>query len=147
MELLKEFIHNVGMTESLTESIEAGYEAIFEGYADVRETKQFNAFSQAKQKAASLSPAMAVILRSEGQLNKLYSEMGDDEPELDMFRTSMVDIDGNGYEPDPTGDIIEDSLGLTAGDMSNRNARTTMAQTRNQSRQKAKQRSLDLTGF
>ena len=146
MEILKEFIGKVGMTKSLTESIEAGFEAIFEGYADVRDTKQYNAFSQAKQKAASLSPAMDIILRSEANLNRLYAEMGDAEPELDMFRTSIVP-DYDDYVPDPTGDIIEDSLGLTAGDISNRNVMTTMTKTRNQSRQKSKSRSLDLSGF
>ena len=131
----------------LIEAVMAGYDSLFEGYADVVTTPSIdgNAFSKAQRFAASVNPAMNLIGRSQSQLNSLYSD--DDESWLDKHYTSEI----SRYEPtepmefEPTGDIHEDSLGITARELANFTQKPAVA---SQSKQKPRKKvSMDLSGF
>lgn len=97
------------------ESISSGYKAIFEGYADVRDSvESIDIYTLADKIAARNSPVMDFILRS-GEQNASKFTYGDDEPELNR-PASPFNRCGE-IEDVITGDNIEDSVGLTAGDL------------------------------
>lgn len=114
---LKQFINSIECPAPLMDAVMIGYNSLFEGYSDVVINRSINdAFENKKEFSSSISPAMSVINRSQRSLGSLYSE--DTEPFLDKLYTSYVaSMDPETYEYEPTGDIHEDSLGLTARDL------------------------------
>lgn len=149
MNQLKQFIDSLKTTSNapLIEAAIAGYNSLFEGYADVvtQPSIDGNAFAKAQRFAASVNPAMNIIGRSQNELNSLYSD--DEDSWLDKRYTSDVAR----FEPTeaieyvPTGDIHEDSLGITARELALANAAPrSMPQPRQKPRKKV---SMDLSGF
>jgi len=101
--------------KGLLETIEKGFKAIHESYADVREERvdalsQFN--EMATMTAQSMGNGVLSFLRNSAEgYNHLYTV--DDEPELDNIPTSEF----RQYSPPKVRDEMEDNLGLTAGDL------------------------------
>lgn len=146
MKHLKSFIESLGTpdTKPLMEAVMSGYESLFEGYADVvNYSPSGNAFSKATNFAASINPAMNLIRQSQGRLNGMYTE--DEDAWLDKRFTSEVarfEPLGDDDEYIPSGDIHEDSLGLTARDL----AKSVTPIVNNQPK-KRKAVALDLSGL
>ena len=112
------FLSRLETTENkpLLETIQKGFKAITESYADLREEMpaaidQFNTMANAK--AMSMGNTVLNFLHnSSQQYNHLYSE--DTEPELDQNFTSEF----NQYvEPPKPKDELETDLGLTAEEL------------------------------
>ena len=151
MNQLKQFIDSLKTTSNapLIEAAMACYNSLFEGYADVVSVSQIdgNAFSRAQNFAASINPAMGVIHQSQRKLDSLYTD--DDDSWLDNRYTSDVAR----YEPttpieyDPTGDIHEDSLGITARDLANKQMPATSQHDYGNAKKTRRKLSVDLTGF
>jgi hypothetical protein len=102
---------NVAFIESVKGAL-----ALIEGYADVRdEPNQLSAFDRYTNLASSASSVMSQIQQSDERLASHYSI--DTEPELDFNDTSSFN---RAFYDEPNAhvyDEIEDSLGLTAGDL------------------------------
>ena len=118
MNKFEEFLNRLktDRNKSLIETIQKGFQAINESYADVREEK-VSALVQFNEHAAMTASAMGnsvlnFLQRSSEGYSHLYKE--DTEPELDGNPTSEF----NQYRvPIKPRDEIEDSLGLTAGEL------------------------------
>ena len=127
--ILESFLKSFNDTDPVMEAVIDGFNAIFEGYADVVEAERPDALSRYKQMAADVAMghgnnALAFLQNSSARINELYS-YGDDEPELDNFSATSY------YEPTSDDDnnnvyingskktfrTQEDSFGLTARDM------------------------------
>lgn len=147
MNQLKQFIDSLKTTSNapLIEAAMAGYNSLFEGYADVvtQPSVDGNAFAKAQRFAASVNPAMNLIGRSQSELNSLYSD--DEDSWLDKRYTSDVARFEPTDAPEPTGDIHEDSLGITARELAAFNVTPRVIQ---QPKQKPRKKvSMDLSGF
>lgn len=150
MNQLKQFIDSLKTTSNapLIEAAMAGYNSLFEGYADVvtQPSIDGNAFSRAQRFAASVNPAMNLLARSQSQLGSLYSE--DEDAWLDKYHTSEVSrfSPTEPIEFEPTGDVHEDSLGLTARELANYTQKSVHVQQSN-TKKTRKKVSLDLSGI
>ena len=105
-------------TASFIENAKRGFKVIMESYADVRDEIHEPAIDRFQNIAASANSTMAFIKRSTEQNRHHYSI--DEEPELDFNDTSTFN---QAFYDSPTTksyDAIEDSLGLTSGDLYDR---------------------------
>lgn len=146
MDILKDFINSISMPKAIHESVDNGFNAIFEGYADVRDIEGvvFDAFDKAQRFAAQQSPAMDLILHSQKKLEDMYTE--DSDSPLDNRPTSPFNQYVE-YTYNDRGDAIEDSLGLTAADLSVRGKRPDVSTKRQTQTKKAKSSDLDFSDF
>lgn len=146
MDILKDFIKSITMPTAIQESVDSGYNAIFEGYADVRDIEGvvFDAFDKAQRFAAQQSPAMDLILRSQKSLENMYSD--DADSSLDNRPTSPFNQHIE-YTYQDRGDVIEDSLGLTAADLAVRGKQPDNVSKKQNSRKKSSSSSLDFSDF
>jgi hypothetical protein len=146
MDILKDFINSISMPKAIHESVDNGFNAIFEGYADVRDIEGvvFDAFDKAQRFAAQQSPAMDLILRSQKKLEDMYTE--DSDSPLDNRPTSPFNQYVE-YTYNDRGDAIEDSLGLTAADLAVRGKQANITVKKQNTRKKASSASLDFSDF
>lgn len=106
--------------KSVLEAVEKGFEAIFEGYADVRDIEHEDALTMFNRQAANVAmgqgnPVLQFLQNSATRNQEMYTF--DDESELDNRDT----IDYREYlTPIPEKTRHEDDFGLTAYDLSDK---------------------------
>lgn len=116
----KKFIKRLETDEnkSVLEAVQKGFDAIFEGYADVRDIEREDALTMFNRQAANVAmgqgnPVLQFLQNSAERNHSMYTF--DDEHDLDNRDT----IDYREYLT-PTQDVVkpEDNFGLTAFDLS-----------------------------
>jgi hypothetical protein len=116
----KQFIDKLETTDNklLIEAIQSGFNAIFEGYADVRDVETEDALTMFNRQAANVAmghgnPVLQFLQNSAEKTSQMYTF--DDEDELDDYDT----IDYRDYISSPeTSDALANNLGLSASDLS-----------------------------
>lgn len=122
----------------LVEAILDGYNAIFEGYADVADFDRTDAVTRFSRSTAydSLMGGMPTLnfLNNSSEIlnNQYYSKYPDVDPELDVYTTTsyltdedmritdpMADADDSQYMQQNTTDGFEDSFGFSSSDLEN----------------------------
>ncbi len=120
----------------LVEAILSGYNAIFEGYADVADFDRTDAITRFSKSTAydshmSGMPTLNFLNNSSDILNAhYYSKYPDAEPELDVYTTTsymsdedmriidpMADSDDSQYMQHNITDGFEDSFGFSSSDL------------------------------
>ena len=116
----KKFIEKLvtNNNKSVLEAVEDGFEAIFEGYADVRDIEHEDALTmfnrQAAQTAMGHGNHVLQFLHNSAERNQQMYTLEDDDIELDYRDT----IDYREYlAPTPETVRYEDDFGLTARDL------------------------------
>ena len=121
-ELIHNFLTNLESEDnhSLIEAIREGYECIFEGYADVVDVNYVDPVSRMNRQAAydnSLNGnnALSILQRSSEILNNdFYSRFPDNEPELDVYTTTVYTGDNmQAIESDNPYKDMDDDFDLT----------------------------------
>ena len=122
----------------LVEDILSGYDAIFEGYADVVDMDRTDAVTRFSRSTAydSMISGMPVLnfLNNSSEIlnNQFYSKYPDMEPELDVYMTTsymtdedmritdpMADADDSQYMQQNMTDGLDDSFGFSSSDLEN----------------------------
>ncbi len=122
----KKFISQLETSDNkvVLEAVKHGFNVIFEGYADVRDTESIDALSMFNRQAANVAmsqgnPVLQFLQNSAEQTSQMYTF--DEETELDGRDT----IDYRDYII-PTEDelVKEDNFGLTAYDLADKSSDT-----------------------
>lgn len=129
---LRSFLNkfNDSIDSSLLESLQKGYNCIFEGYGDVVAEEHEDALSTFNYNATynngfGVNPVMAFLNNSSNEINKIYSV--DEEPELDnipthgneIIQTMDTSVSNDSSMPTDFDDDIHERLDLTVAELNN----------------------------